>query len=195
MCPKYTPSFRDAPDGRLIHRRNLTQAGVGWWTMALVSVASRPGIHQRQPRWRRLYAWPPAPPLERLCTRSCCRSTGCLRASRLAGTHWVDHSVPWFCLPCGGHCSSLIVNMSYKGPHSSCSAPFTPLPQHCCPQAYRAPSSQAKTCPIAHESVCLLEAVFSCSQKVWVTRGTGQSPAHWVGFPFTAAGSPLKEIL
>ena len=85
--------------------------------------------------------------------------------------------------------------MSYKGPHSLCSAPFMPLSQHCCPQAYRAPSSQAKTCPIAHESVCLLEAVFSWSQKIWIIRGTGQSAAHWVGFPFTAVGSPLKEIL
>ena len=171
----------------------------GGWMIALVSVASRPGIHQQQLRWRR-------PWMLSLCLAPS-SATGVALYSSLLPKHWLSQGIEAGWHPLGGSFRTLVLSplqwtlffayCEYELQRSSLfvfSPIHAPFPTLLSPglQGPLQSSQDMSHCPW----VCVSsEAVFSCSQKIWITRGTGQSAAHWTGFPFTAVGSPLKEIL
>ena len=175
-CPKYTLSFQDAARWLADTQEEFDSGREGGqqpWSLSLAGRTSTSGNRGGGAPGCWACAWPPALQSEQLCTRACCWSTGCLRASRLAGIHQLDHSCTLVLSSLQWTLSLLIVNMSYKGPHFLCVSPFTPLPPHCCPQSSRAPSSQPRHFPLP-TSPCVFwpEAVFSCSWKV-------DNQGHW----------------
>ena len=172
----------------------------GGWTIALVSVASRSDIHQRQPWWRR-------PWMLSLCLASSSAIRATLYSSLLL-EHWLSQGLEAGWHPPAGSflypgsvfpavdivlCSSWIwatkVLTFCVCPHSRL-FPHTAVPS---PPGPPPVSQDISHCPQVLVSSDL--RLFFPVHEKWITRGTGQSAAHWEVFPFTAVGSPLKDIL